>query len=235
MLLDKVKTAFFDKYIEQGKFMESASQYGEPGYGTDRTTLVVLGTYWCECGNNPHAGKQGRDGGSNPYYVTQATGLHSIEDHYPRIWKQLEAQGVEFEWHDQWVVDTDHDKAYRTDPDMHGWQPSYVHNGDSLLTADDDITEWVLWAVNQPHKCIPTRIIKHQQIMDAGFVCIHDRLESGLHQGMDDEPDAYFIRECDKARSAGKQYEYLFMLDETSQFYITFSMWAREVTEDGES
>jgi hypothetical protein len=231
MILDRYKTAFFNQYMEHGTQWESASQYGEPGYQTDRITLVVLGYYWCNCGKNPHAGKQGRNGGSNPYYVTRPEDLHSLEDHHPRIWKQLESQGVEFNWHDEWTIDSDHDKAYRTNPDMHGWQPSYVYTerGD-IMTADDDIADWVEWAVNQPKRVIPTRIISRDRIIEAGFMLIHDRLESGHHEGMTDDPCAYYDMETGKP--ASKDWDYLFLLDDTSQFYITFSMWARQKDAD---
>jgi hypothetical protein len=216
---------------------ETASEYGEPGYSFNHdatTPIIVLGYYWCHCGKNPHEGKQGRDGGSNPYYVTKASDSHSLEDHHPRLWKQLERQGVEFEWSDQWTIDSDHDKAYRTDPDMHGWMPSYVYraNGD-IMTADDDIAEWVEWAKNKPARCIPTRIVSRDRIVEAGWQLIHEKLENGHHQGMDDDPQAYYDMETGKTHQDGSKWDYLFMLDETSQFYITFSMFAK--VQDDES
>lgn len=215
---------------------QSASDYGEPGYSFrhDATTgIVVLGNYWCNCGKNPMTGKQGQyAGGSNPYYVTKPSDLHDLASHHPRVWRQMELQGVEFEWYDEWTIDSDHDKAYRTQSDSYHWMPAYqlTDTGD-MLTADDDIAEWVEWAKNNPQRCIPTRIVKRDQLEAAGFMLIHDRLENGLHHGMDDDPQAYYDMESGKVGQDGSKWDYVFMLDDVSQFYITFSMMAR-VQED---
>ncbi len=197
---------------------ETCDEYGEPGYHVYHDTSMAEGT---------HTPKIVLGNYNDQSYHTpkQQVSRHA------RIMKQLEQQGVMWEWSDEWTIDSDHNKAYRTNPDSHWWQPSYVYTeGGDMLTADDDISEWIVWATDSPaERCIPTRIIKRQQIMDAGFFLIHDRMENGFHQGMDADPAAMYDMEQDNMAKSGNTYRYLFTLDETSQFYMTFSMWAQRV------
>jgi uncharacterized Zn-finger protein len=187
---------------------QTAGEYGEPGYGTVNTTMVVLGNYWCNC--------------------NKIANLHEHANHHPRIWAQMKTQGIEFEWHDEWVVDYAYNKAYRCEADSYQWQPSYIMTDDGkLMTAANDIDTWTEWAANDAERAIPSRIINKQQLVDAGWMVIHDRIENGWHQGMDDDPKAYLDMEQDNMEKAGVKFDYLFTLDETSQFYITFSMWAK--------
>jgi hypothetical protein len=69
---------------------QSCSEYGEPGYQDSRTTLVVLGDYWCRCPK---------------FQPDDPRPLHGLSDHHPRFWRQLEDQGVQFEWYDEWTID----------------------------------------------------------------------------------------------------------------------------------
>lgn len=198
-----------------------ANEYGEPGYGSVGTTMVVLGNYWCRCD------KLGTDDNGR-------VNLHDHAAHHPRIWQQMEDQGVEFEWCDEWCVDYDAGKAYRTQPDSYSWQPTamYTEDGD-LLTPDSDIDEWIEWAADEPTRCLMRRY--RDQLQGAGFVKWEPGNEqdyqSGWHEGMTDDPKAV----TDQIRQAlGDGAEIVFVLDETSQFYVGFSVWTRETDETDE-
>jgi hypothetical protein len=155
-------------------YWDTADEYGEPGYGStwpNETDLVVLGSYWCRCDRNSDL----RD-------------LHSIEDHYPRIWAQLTARGVEFEWHDEWVVDHETGKAYRTQPDSYSWTPSILitEHGD-LMTPDDDI-EVLVEHCDETGVPLSRNFATADDLTAAGFTPYSTDNETGWHPGQTGDP-----------------------------------------------
>jgi|SRR5690554_2416902 len=59
-------------------------------------------------------------------------------DKYPRIMEWIE-ENYEIEWDDEWVIDYNNDKCYRTIHDSYGWQPSmYMDNNGEIFSY-----EWV--------------------------------------------------------------------------------------------
>ncbi len=210
------------RWMDEGIVTDYCSDYGEPGYGhsatlgDDATPLVVLGNYWCRCDKVREA--EGRPRAGQP-------ALHDHTHHHPRLWQQLEDQGVQFEWCDEWLVDSEHDKAYRCQPDSYSWQPSYMMTDDGeLLTPDDDIGAWLEWATNDTSRCIPSRVWSSRDLIGAGFEQYNGKFENGWHPGQDDNP-----RDIDAAvrRWHGPDVEVVFLLDGTGQFDITFSAYYR--------
>ena len=50
----------------------------------------------------------------------------------------LEEAGYELEWSDEWYIDYNNDKAWRTSPDSYGWVRQIVYTDDGeVLTPDD--------------------------------------------------------------------------------------------------
>ena len=194
---------------------QSADNYGEPGYsfrhGTT-TPMVVLTDYWCQCG------KVLKDDGSAE--------LHTYEYHWPKVWAQMESQGVEFQWSDEWTIDYDHSKAYRTKADSYSWQPTAILNTDTCeyLTPDDDIETWIEWASNDDTRCIPRRVWSSGDLIEAGFREYGSRYESGWHEDQTDDPTKIT---AEIRKWEGPDVEVVFLLDEASQFYIGFSAWIR--------
>ena len=213
-----------DKTLGDCGEYEYCHQYGEPGYRfpTDATTpIVILGDYWCRCG------KVLREDGSPD--------LHDYAHHYPRLWARMEAQGVEFEWYDEWTIDYDNDKAYRTTADSYLWQPSLIVTDDGeYLTPDDDIETWIEWADRNPSHCIPNAVYSGADLIGEGFRQENtDRFYNGWHDGMTDDPNKILER---VAKFYDEDANIVFTLDETSQFYIGFSVYVREQeTDDDET
>lgn len=200
-----------------------AGTYGEPGYSLDETAatpLVVFGSYWCRCGD-PKFSEPYRDGSAS---------LHDIAKHYPQTFARLEEQGVVFEWYDEWTIDYDNDKAYRTEPDSYSWKPSLlVTDSGDYLTPDNDLDEWLEYMVNEPTRCIPGHIYNGADLELAGFVKYNGQFESGWHPGQDADPVAIT---AEIRKWHGPDVDVVFLLDETSQFYVEFSAYHRAQEED---
>lgn len=207
--------------------------YGEPGYSFPygaETPMFVAANWWCRCGKNPHAGKpKGWDGNK----VTQPGDLHDFGAHHPRIFAQMEAQGVEMHWNDEWWIDHETGKAYRTQADSYSWQSSIQWNEDicDYMTPDHDFDVWIEWAVNNTSRCLMARY--RSDLEAAGFTQWEPndphRYHSGWYEGMTDDP-VKVRAEID--RWSDNQEDVVFLLDETSQFYVGFSAWTRPTTED---
>lgn len=202
-----------------------ADEYGEPGYSHNygaTTPTVLLGDYWCRCGTVL------RDDGTPD--------LHDIAHHHPRVWAQLESQGVQCEWSDEWIVSYggDASRAYRTQPDSYSWQPSILWTDGDFLTPDDGIDAWLEECVNDPQRCISSHVWTRRDMEAAGFVQWEPddphTYENGWHPGQTDDPKTIDreIRE-----RMGNDVEVVFYLDATGQFDIRFSAWMRgELTDD---
>lgn len=215
--------------ISYDKFIDYAEQYGEPGYQLDSsatTPLVILGSYWCRCGNYAEERSPDRP-------------MHPIEVHHQAEFDLLAEQGVEFEWDDEWVVVNEFvdgqyvSNAYRTQCDSYHWQPSAVLDDDcEWMTPHTPDEEWVEWALNNPERCIPATVLDaldptriegqdwlpfSEDSYDHG---LPTRFESGWHPHQTADPKAIDAAIRDRF---GDNVNVVFMLDETSQFYIGFS------------
>lgn len=192
---------------------DSASDYGEPGYST-RSGPVLLGDWWCRRADCSYPDT----------YDDGKKKVHAMEYHYPRVFAFLESEGCELEWYDEWtVVD---DRAYRTQSDSYGWQPTAVWNDDigDYMISGEDIGTWLDWAVNDPRRCLMARTFTDDELAAEGFVERQCDYASGWFAGMDDDPEA--VARVIHEREPGT--DVLFMLSETSQFYIKFCVYVRE-------
>lgn len=217
----KTVQALIQRWSDVGVVTDYAGAYGEPGYDTSGTTpLVVLGDFWCNCGKVLH----GDDSGW-PEHMRGKPAIHDHAHHRPRLWDQLNAQGVEFEWHDEWAIDSENDKAYRTSGDSYSWQPSFVYtDGGDMLTGDNDLDVWVEWATESPGRALPSRVWRAVDVIEAGFVKHNGQFESGWHPGQDDEPGAI----ADAIRDEhGEDIDVVFLLDGVGQFDVQFSAYYR--------
>lgn len=205
-------------------------QYGEPGYGSysgEGTTRVVLGYYWLSPGKDGwHEKLRNPDRPDDPYP------LAGMSMRWPRLIAALEEQGVELEWADEWAIDYEHDKAYRTTGDSYGWTRAFVWDDyGNMLTPDDDLDEWIAWAVNNNDRCIADSMVGNVDVKlaEAGWTRWNDYpMENGWHQGMDDTPQAATLR----IRTEHPHCDIVYAIDEVSQFYSRFSAWYRNDTEE---
>ncbi len=212
------------RFIEQHQF-EYCHEYGEPGYDLGDKRIVVLGDYWCRCKNNPFAGRP-KGYGYDRDELVKPEDLHSYDAHFPMLWKRWE-QIAEFEWCDEWMIDYENDKCYRTTGDSYSWQPSviYTEYGDPL-TPDDDIDTWVEWAAEHPtERIIPRHIYDKSDLEAIGFSEWNGVYENGWHPGQTDDPKAIVKEIRDQL---GDDTEIVFSFTEASQFYIRFEAMIRQ-------
>ena len=135
----------------------------------------------------------------------------------PGLGDWLEKCGYSLEWSDEWIVDYNHDKAYRTSPDCYAWESQIYYTQDGeLLTPDDSAEDWIAEFENEPGKCLPSFVQ-----LD-GYTLLDGELESGWFRGQTDNPTAIFKALRDKYESI------VFRKRENSQFYVRFEVWGRE-------
>ncbi len=224
-LSDQSVSALLERYPDN--IYDWAPEYGEPGYDLPEGGLVVLGDYWCRCKQHPRAGQSQHSFSGRREIV--AEDLHDIGEHHPRIWEQMKSQGYEFEWYDEWAIDHEAGKVYRTQGDSYMWRPSAIYDeGGELMTADTDLEVWLEWLLDEPgRRCLPTNIIDISQLEEVGFFRWpepdSDDFENGWHPGQTDDP-AKILAEIARTHP---DHDAVFVLTENSQFYSKFAAYIR--------
>ncbi len=144
----------------------------------------------------------------------------------------LEKAGFALEWSDEWEISYDWNKAYRTSPSSYDWECliAYNDNGE-LLTPEDELSDWIEYAEYTDHTRQPrslrsdfARGEKLTELNNLGYNKINgDSYESGLHDGMNDDPLKIGAVLCKLGYDS-----ILFIINDTSQFYITFDVYAKK-------
>lgn len=197
-------TAILSRWIDEQKVHDYCAEYGEPSYST-RGEFIVLGDYWCRCDKGPE-GKR----------------LHGLDYHYPRLWRAMEDH-CEFEWHDEWTVDYETGKAWRTTADSYSWVPSVVYTEDGdLMTPDHDLAEWIEWATDNDERALLSWVTD-DMLESAGFEQYAADMETGWHPGQDADPHKVY----EDIRSRGIMRDVVFRITENSQFYSGWDVWVR--------
>ena len=150
--------------------------------------------------------------------------------------RAAESQGIELVHYDEYTVDDDGVKAWRTEPDSYFWTPSCVYDDHgNFLTPDDDIDLWIDWAKNDCNRCLSSSMVKLEELEELGFTFHPDEddvNESGFHQGMDVDPRKTYLELRGTPERPGPfpQSDIIFWLKETSQFYSTWQVLVRPDT-----
>jgi hypothetical protein len=138
-----------------------------------------------------------------------------------------EYAGFECEWSDEWSTCSDCGKAIRTQPDSYGWTPAYVllHDCEEVCRACLDEADYVeSELLNDCHTSDRLGI----NLADLGFSKWNaEEYEAGLHPGQTDDP-------CEIVKLLPPNVDYVFQIDDTRQFDISFSVWIRNQETDEE-
>lgn len=184
--------------------------YAEPGY-YDGETMWVLGNW-------------------NPVRFPSKDDppLTKEENVGPRLAKALERLGVECEWLDEWEICVHCQKIVRVSPDSYAWKPFYhrFNDGDLLcgncILDDDFIQDAIDEFVNNSDRCLA--FCDDDKLEELGWRRYNsEKYENGLHPGQEDDPKKI----AEQIKQELPDHDYLFLLDNSSQFYIQFSAFVR--------
>jgi len=170
---------------------------------------------WCE--------SYGEPGYSDPKNGIIFANWNNVPEH---IQRGLERRGFELEWSDEWIIDYDANKAYRSSPDSYGWTPSYFikDSGKIVGKADYDLQDLADYLMNDPSRADTF----DADFSDLGFEKGSDDFESGFHPGQTDKPEKIF------ADLHAKGYDVVFQIDRVGQFDMRFNVWTRSHESEGE-
>jgi hypothetical protein len=136
---------------------------------------------------------------------------------------RLKAQGYALEWSDEWYVDYNNGKAYRTSADSHGWESRIMYSdaaGD-YLTPDDDVELWVQACEGNSSAALPARL-DESEIAELGWEKQTETYESGLREGSNDNPESI----ADALVADGKTF--MFQLGRSGDAYtLAFHVWVK--------
>ncbi len=88
------------------------------------------------CGSMECTSEYGEPGYENPKAGVLLANWNKVRD---RTQRWLERHGYALEWEDEWVIDYDGQRAYRTQPDSHDWEPSFILADDGRIIGKPDI------------------------------------------------------------------------------------------------
>lgn len=154
--------------------------------------------------------------------------LWKLTERYPRIVQAMEDSGVDFAFYDEWTVIDG--KAFRTQPDSYGWQPSYYYWEGELIpfTGDDDIAnlEGIIEdCYNSPDRALNLARLQPRHLESLGWARWAGGYEHGWHPGQNDNPRDIVA----SFRLDHQDDDYVFVVDGTGQFDIRFSLWHKAV------
>jgi len=183
--------------------------YAEPGYDDPASGVVALGNW-------------------NDITHFQDGQSVTLDDTPSRVARLLEKAGVELQWADEWTACHHCGKLVRTQPDSHGWQPSYHLDDDGLACLkclEAYPGSYLEGLEGKPRRCNTIRSIDPA---DHSYVLVEDGFEHGFHPGQNADPQ----RIAQALEEQGVR-RYLFNLDGTGQFDIHFSVYvhASETTQ----
>jgi hypothetical protein len=132
-----------------------------------------------------------------------------------------------FVFSDEYTTCSDCGHIIRTSPDSYFWQPDF-YLGDGFIvckTCFDDVEDYqenyIKHRVNNPKEAV-NGLMTEKQLENLGFRKYNqESFEHGLHNGQTDNPNEIYDE------LSVLYYDVLFVVDEVSQFYITFSVWVR--------
>ena len=184
-----------------------------------RTDIII--NYLQEKHYAEYCSEYGESGYQNPESGIIFCDWNNIPE---RIQYYLKEAGYELEWADEWHVDYNYDKAWRTKPDSYSWVRAIAFTDDGeVITPDDSVETWAEYAeltdYDQPIRALPDWV-EDDDIIKLGYIKIDDEFESG------------FYGTCDNPKKIAKQLfekqsaeSVVFKTDYSEQFRIGFSVF----------
>jgi len=135
----------------------------------------------------------------------------------------LEALGYDIEWQDEWHIDYDNGKAWRTVGNSYHWVCAVAFDGENsrILTPDDDVSDWVDYAENQTDVALPDWVTE-ESMTELGFVKTDDDYAHGLYNRADKPSDI-----ASQLKANGVE-SFVFQIDGSNQFETQFSVFVKQ-------
>ena len=185
--------------------------YAEPGYGgLDPDNAIIAFGDWNEI----------------THWDRETQRSVTISKLPCKVGRLIEKSGADIEWNDEWTTCDDCQRAIRTNPDCHSWKRSYIEDESGTICSDCAVKD-VESHLESLEGNANTALTLEVDPEDHGYVKILDDLEHGFHHGMDADPKV--IAKTLRKRGVKR---FLFKLDESSQFYSTFSCYVHEDEKD---
>lgn len=147
-----------------------------------------------------------------------------------RVCAYLEEAGYELEWSDEWYVDYDNGKAWRTSPDSYSWVCAIRYTEHGVLTPDDPIEDWITDTEMTDHGHTPSALpdwITEEDLIEQGYERHNGRFESGFYPGQNDDP-----KEVAKLMFSELDAEaVVFRIEGCGQFDLHWQAWFRRAEE----
>ena len=106
--------------------------------------------------------------------------------------------------------------------DYQGTSDHFAFDGETLCHDCSDDDDIINYCINCFYRAVKPNQL-HKPITDYGFVLVDDSYKTGLHIGMDDKP-ADILK---KAIANDNNSDYIFLLDNVSQFHCEYSLYKR--------
>jgi hypothetical protein len=177
--------------------------YAEPGYSDPSSGVIAFGNWNAVT----------RYDGNN--FVT-------LDDVPARLGTILEKVGCELQWSDEWACCDQCGRAVRTKPDSYSWQPSDAITDDGFTChecLEDDPADYLQSLEGDSRRCLTIDL----DLEAAGYKLLADDFENGLYGGQADRPE--LIAEALHEQGVER---FIFKLDSTRQFDMSFSVWVHE-------
>jgi hypothetical protein len=174
--------------------------YAEPGYEALEGAPVILANWNCH-----------------------ARGEAKSDLTMPRLVDIFEHFGAEIEWCDEWAI-CECGKCVRTSPDSHGWKRYFWLNesageiicGDCVKESPEDYIDYLEGNEN-------AALTLDIDLTEYSYEKQTSSYITGWHEWQDDNPrDA-----AKKLRDLGVN-NFIFQIDDTEQFSVTWSVWVHE-------
>lgn len=210
--------------------IDSADEYGEPGYSTETDGAPILFADWNTYFGTPEA---------NPLRAYCLNSIQSVSDavdiyngrlakqkyrnHIARIGALADRLGWGVEWSDEWFTCSGMggcNKAVRSSGDSYGWTASYFMGDGEIQCVEcvlDDPEGLEEHLTDNPNAADTMGVDWHAR----GWRLTRPNFENGWHPGQDDNP-----AEILKGLNLSKV-EALFSIDGVGQFDCHFSLYIR--------
>lgn len=146
-----------------------------------------------------------------------------IDNSIGRVASLLEKLGVELDWSDEWCLCDECHKAVRTQANSYRWRPSYADDGSGNVCCHEciqaDPSDYLQSLEGDSNRCVTIDI----DLEAAGYKLLADDFENGLYGGQSDRPELI----ADALREQGVE-RFIFNLDSTGQFDMSFSVYVHE-------